>query len=163
MARIWIVLTTSPMLLMVLDRAQTAVVHALLPILWNCLKLCTSSCGTFRLSSQTRAIGPQTASPTSTAWTLGKWMLVTEIVEIITDFIISGAAAHGDYIFGWKGDSLQKAMDNNCNLDADCPKAGLTKQKPDTYNACNVPQQAPEQVDGCKLSFKYKADYSWQV
>ena len=63
-----------------------------------------------------------------------------------------GASAHGDYIFGWKGDSLQKAMDNRCNLDRECPKAGLHAQKPQKYNACTLPQQAPERVDGCKLN-----------
>jgi hypothetical protein len=67
---------------------------------------------------------------------------------------IGGAAAHGDYVFGWEGDSLQKAMDNNCNLNTACPKAGLTVQSTATYNACKKKQQAPEDVDGCKLSKK---------
>jgi hypothetical protein len=61
---------------------------------------------------------------------------------------LGGSAAHGDYVFGWKDDTLQKAMDNNCNLDKDCSKAGIHYQKPDLYNACTIPQQAPEQVDG---------------
>ncbi|KAK0614874.1 hypothetical protein B0T17DRAFT_582536 [Bombardia bombarda] len=61
---------------------------------------------------------------------------------------LGGAAAHGDYVFGWKGDSLQKAMDKNCNLNKDCPAAGLTAQTPEKYNACTMKQQAPEDVDG---------------
>lgn len=61
----------------------------------------------------------------------------------------SGAAAHGDYVFGWEGDSLQKAMDNNCNLNNACPKAGLTTQTDAQYGACTKQQQAPEDVDGC--------------
>jgi len=61
---------------------------------------------------------------------------------------IGGAAAHGDYVFGWEGDSLQKAMDNGCNLNNACPSAGLTTQQPAQYNACKKKQQAPEQVDG---------------
>ncbi|XP_014557563.1 hypothetical protein COCVIDRAFT_96798 [Bipolaris victoriae FI3] len=61
---------------------------------------------------------------------------------------IGGSAAHGDYVFGWEGDSLQKAMDNGCNLNNACPKAGLTTQQPAQYNACKKKQQAPEQVDG---------------
>ncbi|OCL07621.1 hypothetical protein AOQ84DRAFT_377513 [Glonium stellatum] len=61
---------------------------------------------------------------------------------------IGGPAAHGDYVFGWQGDSLQKAMDNNCNLNKDCPAAGLHAQTADQYNACTKAQQAPEQVDG---------------
>ncbi|KAJ9132260.1 Nucleoside diphosphate-linked moiety X motif 17 [Pleurostoma richardsiae] len=61
---------------------------------------------------------------------------------------LGGTAAHGDYVFGWKDDSLQKAMDNGCNGNAACPKAGLTALSPDVYSACNVKQQAPEDVDG---------------
>jgi hypothetical protein len=41
-------------------------------------------------------------------------------------------------------------MDNNCNLNTACPKAGLTVQQPAQYNACKKKQQAPEDVDGCK-------------
>ncbi len=63
---------------------------------------------------------------------------------------LGGAAAHGDYVFGWKGDTLQKAMDKGCNLNRDCPAAGITAQTPDQYNACTKKQQAPEEVDGCK-------------
>lgn len=65
---------------------------------------------------------------------------------------IGGSAAHGDYVFGWEGDSLQKAMDNGCNLNNACPKAGLTTQQPAQYNACKKQQQAPEEVNGCKYS-----------
>ncbi|KAI1346710.1 hypothetical protein F5Y01DRAFT_330474 [Xylaria sp. FL0043] len=61
---------------------------------------------------------------------------------------VGGSAAHGDYLFGWEGDTLQKAMDNQCNLNTDCPKAGITAQAESVYSACTVPQQAPEQVDG---------------
>jgi hypothetical protein len=64
----------------------------------------------------------------------------------------SGSAAHGDYLFGWKDDTLQKAMDNNCNLNADCSKAGIHKQADATYSACTKKQQAPEDTDGCKTS-----------
>jgi hypothetical protein len=61
---------------------------------------------------------------------------------------IGGPAAHGDYLFGWEKDSLQKAMDNKCDLNRDCPKAGLTAQQPAQYNACKKKQQAVEDVDG---------------
>lgn len=62
----------------------------------------------------------------------------------------SGAAAHGDYVFGWEGNTLQKAMDSGCNLNRDCPAAGITAQPADKYNACTKQQQAKEPVDGCK-------------
>ncbi|KAF2867854.1 hypothetical protein BDV95DRAFT_610295 [Massariosphaeria phaeospora] len=61
---------------------------------------------------------------------------------------IGGPAAHGDYVFGWEGDSLQKAMDNGCTLNQACSKAGLTVQQPATYDACVKKQQAPEEVNG---------------
>jgi len=61
---------------------------------------------------------------------------------------IGGAAAHGDYVFGWEGDSLQKAMDNSCNLNTNCPKAGLVAQSDSAYSSCTKKQQAPEAVDG---------------
>lgn len=61
---------------------------------------------------------------------------------------LGGSAAHGDYVFGWEGDSLQKAMDNGCTLNQACPKAGLTTQTDSAYSACTKKQQAPEDVDG---------------
>ncbi|ERS98997.1 uncharacterized protein SPSK_04422 [Sporothrix schenckii 1099-18] len=61
---------------------------------------------------------------------------------------IGGAAAHGDYVFGWKDKSLQLAMDHNCNLNKDCSAAGLHALSPDVYSACTKKQQAPEDVDG---------------
>lgn len=42
-------------------------------------------------------------------------------------------------------------MDQGCNLNHDCPGAGLHYQPPEKYNACTIPQQAPEPVDGCKF------------
>jgi len=60
---------------------------------------------------------------------------------------VGGAAAHGDYVFGWKDNTLQLAMDKNCNLDKDCAAAGLHYQAPAVYNACKKKQQAPEVVD----------------
>jgi hypothetical protein len=75
------------------------------------------------------------------------------MVSVIdADILISGSAAHGDYVFGWKDQTLQKAMDNSCNLNTDCTKAGIHAQTPDVYNACTKKQQAPEDVDGCKLT-----------
>lgn len=64
---------------------------------------------------------------------------------------LRGAAAHGDYLFGWENDSLQKAMDNGCNLNQNCSSAGLVAQDPAKFNACTNQQQAVETVDGCEL------------
>lgn len=43
-------------------------------------------------------------------------------------------------------------MDSGCNLNKDCPAAGLKAQSADTYNACVKAQQAKEPVDGCKFT-----------
>jgi hypothetical protein len=86
---------------------------------------------------------------------------LTPVLSLLLTFSFSGAAAHGDYVFGWKGDTLQKAMDNSCNGNTDCAKAGITAQKAAQYNACTVSQQAPEAVDGCKshsLPLRYIAN-----
>jgi hypothetical protein len=64
---------------------------------------------------------------------------------------LGGSAAHGDYVFGWKDNTLQLAMDKNCNLNKDCAAAGIHAQTPDQYASCTKKQQAPEEVDGCKL------------
>ena len=72
---------------------------------------------------------------------------------------LGGSAAHGDYLFGWEGDTLQRAMDNGCNLNLDCPSAGLTAQPPEVYNACTIDQQAPEPVDGCKSRRSYTGPF----
>ncbi|KAJ4417140.1 hypothetical protein N0V82_006340 [Gnomoniopsis sp. IMI 355080] len=61
---------------------------------------------------------------------------------------IGGAAAHGDYLFGWENNTLQLAMDNGCNLDQSCSAAGIVAQSPSTYEACTNKQQAVEEVDG---------------
>jgi hypothetical protein len=62
----------------------------------------------------------------------------------------TGYGQHGDYVFGWKDDSLQKAMDSakGC-MGASC--GGLLAQQPDAGNACQVPRRVNEDVDGCKL------------
>lgn len=44
-------------------------------------------------------------------------------------------------------------MDNNCNLNTDCSKAGIHAQTAAQYNACKVQQQAPEAIDGCEYTF----------
>jgi len=75
----------------------------------------------------------------------------------------SGAGAHGDYLFGWKGDSLQKAMDKNCNLNRDCTAAGIHAQSPDVYSSCTKPQQAKEDVDGCKSGPRRPTLYQYDM
>lgn len=54
----------------------------------------------------------------------------------------TGYGGHADYVFGWKGDALQKAMDARCNLN-DCPE--LTTQ---CYKAANQCLKSEEQDGG---------------
>ncbi|KAI0420612.1 hypothetical protein F5X98DRAFT_331386 [Xylaria grammica] len=56
----------------------------------------------------------------------------------------SGYGNHGDYVFGWKGDALQKAMDSNCNIN--CPE--LQSQTIQQGNQCSVKDLVGEDIDG---------------
>jgi hypothetical protein len=61
-------------------------------------------------------------------------------------------------MFGWKGDSLQKAMNqNNCFYDG-C--GSIKKQAMSAANKCTVKDQVGENIDGCMLSFLYAQDTS---
>ncbi|KAL5319859.1 hypothetical protein ACEPPN_012917 [Leptodophora sp. 'Broadleaf-Isolate-01'] len=57
----------------------------------------------------------------------------------------TGYGNHGDYLFGWKGDSLQKAMDARCNLDK-C--AQTPSQSAANSIKCQKAQTVKEPVDG---------------
>jgi hypothetical protein len=56
---------------------------------------------------------------------------------------------HGDYVFGWKGDALQRAMDvaNGC-FAADC--GNQKTQTIDVAKKCQISKKVKEDVDGCK-------------
>ncbi|KAK4205413.1 hypothetical protein QBC40DRAFT_320135 [Triangularia verruculosa] len=57
----------------------------------------------------------------------------------------TGYGQHGDYVFGWKDDTLQHAMDNRC-FAATC--RGLTTQGFDKANKCQVKKVVKEDIDG---------------
>lgn len=59
-----------------------------------------------------------------------------------------GFSQHGDYLFGWKGDALQRALDARCTGNV-C--TGLQTQSPDAANQCTKTQAVPEDIEGCKL------------
>lgn len=62
----------------------------------------------------------------------------------------TGYGLHGDYLFGWKGDALQKAMDGRCAMDS-CPQ--LTRQSDESAIKCTKSQTVKESIgDECKLS-----------
>lgn len=56
---------------------------------------------------------------------------------------VTGFGNHGDYVFGWKDDALQKAMDSNCDR---CPQ--LKSQTLAQGNKCTIPSHIREKVDG---------------
>lgn len=65
---------------------------------------------------------------------------------VITDPEFSSA----DYMFGWKGDSLQRAMNKSeCFYDG-C--GSIKKQTMNIANQCTVKDFVGEQTDGCKFS-----------
>jgi hypothetical protein len=57
----------------------------------------------------------------------------------------TGYGNHGDYVFGWKGNSLQKIMDTSCYVN--CPGA---KQSMSKMNQCNQKRVVKDQIDGCR-------------
>lgn len=58
----------------------------------------------------------------------------------------SGYGTHADYMFGWKGDSLQRAMNkSDCFYDG-C--GSITKQPMSTANRCTVKDMVGEDTDG---------------
>ncbi|SPO06469.1 uncharacterized protein DNG_09159 [Cephalotrichum gorgonifer] len=58
----------------------------------------------------------------------------------------SGYGTHADYLFGWKGDSLQRAMDKSeCFYDG-C--GSITKQAMSVANQCTVENFVGEETDG---------------
>lgn len=54
-----------------------------------------------------------------------------------------GFGNHGDYVFGWKGDSLKKIVDTPCYVN--CPGA---KQSIRQMNACSMKAKVKENIDG---------------
>ncbi|TPX19010.1 uncharacterized protein E0L32_011327 [Thyridium curvatum] len=55
----------------------------------------------------------------------------------------TGFGTHADYVFGWKGDALQKAMDSNC---VSCPQ--LKSQTIQQGNQCVKERIVKEDIDG---------------
>jgi hypothetical protein len=54
-----------------------------------------------------------------------------------------GYGTHADYVFGWKGDALQRTMDSRALL-----SDGLKTQAVDAANRCTIPATVREDVDG---------------
>jgi len=59
----------------------------------------------------------------------------------------TGFGHHADYVFGWKGDILQRAIDDRCSMNS-C--ASLKRQDYAAANNCILKQHVPEKLDECK-------------
>jgi hypothetical protein len=62
-----------------------------------------------------------------------------------------GYGTHADYVFGWKGDSLQRAMDSSCMFQACENGKPLKSQTPAEMNKCTVKPFINEDIDSCEL------------
>jgi hypothetical protein len=54
----------------------------------------------------------------------------------------TGYGNHGDYVFGWKDDSLQKIMDEECYVNCKT----MRTQTIDQMNACSVENKVKEDI-----------------
>ena len=62
----------------------------------------------------------------------------------------AGYGTHADYLFGWKGDTLQKAMDSSCMFNACENGKPLKSQSVAAMNKCAAKKLVQEDTDGCK-------------
>ena len=60
-----------------------------------------------------------------------------------------GYGTHGDYLFGWKDDALQRAMDSTALV-----SNNLKTQSVAEANKCTIKSTVKEEIDGCKSSRK---------
>jgi hypothetical protein len=54
----------------------------------------------------------------------------------------TGYGNHGDYIFGWKDDALQRIMDEECYVGCE----SMRTQSMEKMNACSIPRKVVEDV-----------------
>jgi hypothetical protein len=85
-----------------------------------------------------------------TVWEIRTFL--TSMPLSYADCYSTGYGWHGDYLFGWKDDLLQKALDARCTGDT-C--SALKTQTAAVANACMKSQQAQENTEGCKSSNNY--------
>jgi len=65
----------------------------------------------------------------------------------------TGYGQHADYVFGWEGDALQRAMDKCTDIygrPSDCTE--LTQRTDEDINQCRQNEVVPEKTHGCEYS-----------
>ena len=67
-----------------------------------------------------------------------------------------GFSQHGDYMFGWKGDSLQRALNKRCNFGI-CGE--LETQSSEEAMKCTKLQTVSEDVDTCMPHLSSNIDF----
>lgn len=84
-----------------------------------------------------------------TVWDTTKFnSMFTSGNPFVWSFEGSGSGTHADYMFGWKGDALQKAMDKSeCFYDG-C--GSIKTQSMSVANQCKVKDFVNENIDGCE-------------
>jgi hypothetical protein len=66
----------------------------------------------------------------------------------------TGFANHADYVFGWKGNALQRVLDADCHFMTNCSKeSNSTLQSVEEMNKCTLPVAVEEDIDGCEFVF----------
>ena len=70
----------------------------------------------------------------------------------------TGYGQHADYVFGWKGNALQKAMDARC-YGYDCTQ--LKTQTNTVANECSMKAIVDEQIDGWLTELPGGREVTW--
>lgn len=60
----------------------------------------------------------------------------------------TGYGNHADYVFGWKGNALQRILDTPCYFN--CPDSAGKKQSIEAMNRCKLKPVVDEDIDSCK-------------